>query len=132
MTRVNHNTIVYQYRESTQCRCVVTGKHTTTHIQLYSVDQSEPQLRSPTVWDVVVSPAWQGYGIGKGIVERLIARLLSEDITNINLYAESKVVSLYESLDFVADPEGTTGMAFRQQRGAGNFRAKQRDFGGGR
>lgn len=68
-----------------------------------------------TIWDVVVSPAWQGCGIGRGMVERLVRRLVSEDIANVSLYSDPGVTGLYIDCGFEADPGGTTGMAFRQQ-----------------
>lgn len=66
-----------------------------------------------TIWDVVVSPSWQGCGIGRGMVERLVDRLLRADIANVSLFAEPAVVGLYRSAGFEEDPGGTTGMAFR-------------------
>ena len=57
-TRVNHNTIVYRYRSCTQCHLVVPAHYTHsiiqcrpiragTHIQSYSVDQSETPVAGP-------------------------------------------------------------------------------------
>ena len=40
------------------------------------------------------------------MVERLIGRLLEEDIGTITLYAEPTVTGLYEKLSFVQDPQG--------------------------
>ena len=39
-------------------------------------------------------------------MERLISSLAEEDISIITLYAEPKVVGLYEKLGFLKDPEG--------------------------
>ena len=39
-------------------------------------------------------------------MERLISSLAEEDISTITLFAESKVVSLYEKLGFQKDPAG--------------------------
>ena len=47
-----------------------------------------------TIWDVAVSPAWQRHGIGQGLIERLVDRMLDEEICNVGLYSESKVVKL--------------------------------------
>jgi predicted GNAT family acetyltransferase len=67
-----------------------------------------------TVWDVCVAPAWQRSGIGVGIMERMIDRLLDEEITNVNLYAESKVVEMYrQKLGFRESPNDTRAMSFR-------------------
>lgn len=67
-----------------------------------------------TIWDVVVSPLWQGSGIGRGMVERLVRQLVSEEIANVSLYSEPSVVGLYQDCGFEGDPGGTTGMALRQ------------------
>lgn len=69
-----------------------------------------------TIWDVVVSPEWQGCGIGRGMVERLVDALTREEISNVSLYAEPAVVGLYRRCGFEEDPGGTIGMAFRQVR----------------
>ena len=53
-----------------------------------------------TIWDVVVSPSWQRRGIGRAMVERLVQRLVREDICNVSLYAEPGVVVLYEECGF--------------------------------
>lgn len=63
-----------------------------------------------TVWDVLVDPEFQGKGLGKTIVERLVRTLLRKGITNITLFADEKVVSFYKQLGFQADPEGIRGM----------------------
>ena len=51
---VNHNTIVYQYRSGNVHNVIVLYQHTITrlHLQLYSVDQSEPvaPVRIPKGW----------------------------------------------------------------------------------
>lgn len=68
---------------------------------------------SATIWDVAVTPAWQKGGLGRAMVERLTASLVTEGITIITLYAEPGVVGLYEKLGFVKDPEGVKGLAFQ-------------------
>ena len=42
----------------------------------------------------------------RAAVERLITSLVAEDISTITLYAEPKVVGLYEKLGFQKDPQG--------------------------
>lgn len=66
-----------------------------------------------TIWDVAVSPVWQRHGIGRGMVERLVERMLDEDICNVALYAEKKVLGLYEDLGFKQDPNGQRAMSWR-------------------
>lgn len=64
-------------------------------------------------------PAWQRGGLGRGLVERLTAALVEDDIQTICLYAEPNVVGMYEKLGFVKDPHGVKGMAFQQKSPAG-------------
>lgn len=53
-----------------------------------------------TIWDVAVSPAWQRHGIGRGLMERLVERVLDEEICNVGLYSEGRVVKMYETMGF--------------------------------
>ncbi|KAJ6708481.1 LEUCINE-RICH REPEAT PROTEIN KINASE FAMILY PROTEIN [Salix viminalis] len=59
-----------------------------------------------TIWDVLVDPSYQGQGLGKTLVEKLIRALLQRDIGNITLFADSQVVEFYQNLGFEPDPEG--------------------------
>ncbi|WRX22228.1 GNAT domain - like 10 [Theobroma cacao] len=59
-----------------------------------------------TIWDVLVDPCYQGQGLGKAMVEKLIRTLLQRDIGNITLFADSQVVEFYRNLGFEPDPEG--------------------------
>jgi hypothetical protein len=59
-----------------------------------------------TIWDVLVDPEFQGQGLGKALVEQMVRCLLRRDITNITLFADSKVVEFYRALGFEADPDG--------------------------
>lgn len=63
-----------------------------------------------TIWDVVVSPKYQGKGLGKSLMQHMIKTLRGEDISNITLFADPQVVTFYETLGFVVDPEGIKGM----------------------
>jgi predicted N-acetyltransferase YhbS len=49
---------------------------------------------------------FQGQGLGKALVEHMVRTLLRRDITNIALFADSKVVDFYSQLGFKSDPEG--------------------------
>lgn len=64
------------------------------------------------IWDVVVDPALQGIGLGKAVMERLMANLLDKGITNIALYAEPHVLGFYRPLGFTADPDGIKAMVY--------------------
>lgn len=68
------------------------------------------------VWDVAVLPRYQGSGLGKVVMERLMAALISKGICNIALYAEPTVVGFYKPLGFVTDPDGIRGMAYRRRK----------------
>ena len=74
---------------------------------------------------VQVNPAWQRSGLGRGLVERLTARLVNEDITIVSLYAEPNVVGLYNRLGFVANPDGIKGMAFQKTSKPGKALVEQ-------
>ncbi|KAK9866467.1 hypothetical protein WJX84_011004 [Apatococcus fuscideae] len=63
-----------------------------------------------TIWDVLVDPEYQGQGLGKTLVEKIVRSLLRQDITNITLFADARVVDFYQNLGFAADPEGIKGM----------------------
>ncbi|KAF3449287.1 hypothetical protein FNV43_RR10015 [Rhamnella rubrinervis] len=62
-----------------------------------------------TIWDVLVDPGYQGQGLGKALVEKLIRALLQRDIGNITLFADSQVIEFYRNLGFEPDPEGIKG-----------------------
>ena len=68
------------------------------------------------IWDVVVDPAYQGMGLGKVLMERLMADLVKMGISNIALYAEPTVVGFYQPLGFIADPDGIRAMAYSRRR----------------
>ncbi|MEL6249035.1 MAG: GNAT family N-acetyltransferase [Cyanobacteria bacterium J06648_16] len=63
-----------------------------------------------TIWDVVIHPDFQGQGLGKALMKQLVKKLRSEDISNVTLFADPQVVSFYERLGFMPDPEGIKGM----------------------
>ncbi|KAI4373320.1 hypothetical protein MLD38_011456 [Melastoma candidum] len=67
------------------------------------------------IWDVVVDPSFQGIGLGKAMVERLVDDLLRKGITNIALYSEPRVLGFYRPLGFVADPAGIRGMVYSRK-----------------
>eukprot|EP01018_Ginkgo_biloba_P007717 Gb_07651 [translate_table: standard] len=67
------------------------------------------------IWDVVVDPSFQGFGLGKAIMERLMAHLLGKGITNIALYAEPHVLGFYRPLGFTADPDGIKAMVYSKK-----------------
>ncbi|ABB56805.1 conserved hypothetical protein YCF52 [Synechococcus elongatus PCC 7942 = FACHB-805] len=63
-----------------------------------------------TIWDVVINPSFQGQGLGRVLMEYVIAQLQQAEIPNITLFADPHVVDFYRRLGFVLDPEGIKGM----------------------
>ncbi|XP_010551340.1 PREDICTED: uncharacterized N-acetyltransferase ycf52 [Tarenaya hassleriana] len=68
------------------------------------------------VWDVVVDPSFQGIGLGKAVMERLVEDLQARGICNIALYSEPRVLGFYRPLGFVADPDGIRGMVYSRKQ----------------
>ncbi|CAN1310767.1 Serotonin N-acetyltransferase 2, chloroplastic [Linum perenne] len=68
------------------------------------------------IWDVVVDPSFQGIGLGKAVVERLVDELLEMGIVNIALYSEPRVLGFYRPLGFVSDPDGIRGMVYSTKK----------------
>ncbi|ERN04982.1 hypothetical protein AMTRI_Chr08g164600 [Amborella trichopoda] len=68
------------------------------------------------IWDVVVDPSFQGFGLGKAVMERLLKGLLEKGIVNIALYAEPGVLGFYRPLGFAADPDGIRGMVYSRRK----------------
>uniref|UniRef100_A0A2P2QM06 Uncharacterized protein MANES_13G005500 n=1 Tax=Rhizophora mucronata TaxID=61149 RepID=A0A2P2QM06_RHIMU len=67
------------------------------------------------IWDVVVDPSYQGIGLGKAVMERLLEELSDKGIVNIALYSEPRVLGFYRPLGFVADPDGIKGMVYSRK-----------------
>ncbi|CAL5219637.1 g1512 [Coccomyxa viridis] len=67
-----------------------------------------------TIWDVLVSPEFQGRGIGRNMVARTVEYLKEEQIGNICLFADADAVGFYQQLGFRADPDGVRGMFWNQ------------------
>ncbi|KAL6187866.1 hypothetical protein ACLB2K_039261 [Fragaria x ananassa] len=67
------------------------------------------------IWDVVVDPSFQGIGLGRAVMERLVEELVEKGIGNIALYSEQRVLGFYRPLGFVADPDGIRGMVYSRK-----------------
>nr|YP_009396712.1 hypothetical protein [Ophidocladus simpliciusculus]ARW65898.1 hypothetical protein [Ophidocladus simpliciusculus] len=63
-----------------------------------------------TIWDVVIHPDFQGKGIGKELMNKLIKQLRKYDINTITLFADPEVIKFYRQIGFVIDPDGVKGM----------------------
>ncbi|KAK3031798.1 hypothetical protein RJ639_036950 [Escallonia herrerae] len=68
------------------------------------------------IWDVVVDPSFQGIGLGKAVMERILEELLGKGICNVALYSEPRVLGFYRPLGFVADPDGIRGMVYSRKQ----------------
>ncbi|KAL8142270.1 hypothetical protein V2J09_015302 [Rumex salicifolius] len=68
------------------------------------------------IWDVVVDPNFQGAGLGKAVMERIMESLLRRGITNIALYSEPRVLGFYRPMGFVSDPDGIRGMVYSRKQ----------------
>nr|ARX95788.1 GCN5-like N-acetyltransferase [Thorea hispida] len=63
-----------------------------------------------TIWDVVIHPEFQGKGLGKILMYKMIQYLRSADIITITLFSDPEVLSFYKSIGFLIDPDGVKGM----------------------
>ena len=63
-----------------------------------------------TILDVVVHPDFQGYGLGKILMDQIVKELRYYDISTITLFADPQVVSFYKNIGFMTDPDGVKGM----------------------
>lgn len=63
----------------------------------------EDFTRVVTIWDVAVSPDWQGQGLGRMVMERLLDDLEDKGVDRILLQAEPEAIDFYARLGFVLD-----------------------------
>jgi GNAT superfamily N-acetyltransferase len=63
--------------------------------------------------DVIVDPEWQGRGVGRGIMRRLLARCEEAGIEATQLFAATGKAPFYARLGFVARPPDAPGMEMR-------------------
>lgn len=66
-----------------------------------------------------VNPLWQRSGLGRGLVERLVAALVDDGVNAVTLFAEPNVVRMYEKLGFLQDPSKVQGLSFQRTSPAG-------------
>jgi len=59
-----------------------------------------------TVWDVAVSPLYQGSGLGRQLMLYILASLREEGIKRVTLFADPGVVSFYENQGWILEPKG--------------------------
>ncbi len=59
-----------------------------------------------TIWDVAISPVYQGYGLGKQLMEYLMKSLKREGISRVTLFADSDVINFYKRQGWTLEPKG--------------------------
>ena len=65
--------------------------------------------------DVIVDPEWQGRGVGREVMRRLVARCEEAGIESIQLFAAPGKARFYEKLGFSARSPEAPGMELRPQ-----------------
>ncbi len=60
--------------------------------------------------DVIVEPEWQGRGVGRGIMERLVAACEAAGIRDVQLFCATGKRGFYERLGFRARSDEAPGM----------------------
>jgi len=58
------------------------------------------------VWDVVIHPVYQGFGLGKELMAYVLNRLKVMNIRKVTLFADPEVVSFYKDQGWVLEPKG--------------------------
>ena len=59
-----------------------------------------------TVWDVVVHPIYQGFGLGQEMMGYILDVLREMGLERVTLFADPGVVAFYEHLGWQLEPEG--------------------------
>jgi len=60
--------------------------------------------------EVIVEPQWQGHGVGREIVERLVRHCRDAGIDQVQLFCAEGKRQFYERLGFQARPDDAPGM----------------------
>ncbi|KAL9225827.1 hypothetical protein vseg_001707 [Gypsophila vaccaria] len=94
---------------------LVWAEHATTQKPVAFARATGDGVFNAIIWDVVVDPTYQGIGLGKAVVERVINELVSKGVCNIALYSEPRVLGFYRPLGFVSDPDGIKGMVYSRK-----------------
>ena len=59
-----------------------------------------------TIWDVAITPVYQGYGLGKQLMSYLIRSLKRVGISRVTLFADSDVIDFYKRQGWILEPKG--------------------------
>lgn len=68
------------------------------------------------IFDMIVSPDYQGKGIGTMILTRLVDRCVAEGIRDIQLFCATGKRAFYEKNGFEARTDAAPGMQFRKRK----------------
>jgi ribosomal protein S18 acetylase RimI-like enzyme len=58
-----------------------------------------------TVWDVAVHPLYQGAGLGRELMDYVIAELQTLGVDRVSLFADPHVVGFYEGQGWELEPQ---------------------------
>jgi GNAT superfamily N-acetyltransferase len=72
------------------------------------------EVFNATIWDVAVRPAYQRKGVGRLVMQELLAELDTFSIPLVTLYADPGRDGFYKKFGFATDPSGVRGM-FRER-----------------
>lgn len=68
------------------------------------------------IYEMIVEPSYQGKGIGKKILQRLVDHCLQQNIRDIQLFCARGKRGFYEKLGFAIRPEDAPGMQYTVKR----------------
>jgi ribosomal protein S18 acetylase RimI-like enzyme len=57
-----------------------------------------------TVWDVAVHPLYQGVGLGRALMDYVLAELRAMEVERVSLFADPDVVGFYEAQGWELEP----------------------------
>ena len=59
-----------------------------------------------TIWDVAITPVYQGYGLGNQLMSYLMRSLKRKGISRVTLFADSDVIDFYKRQGWTLEPRG--------------------------
>tara|TARA_Y100001968_G_C19450730_1_gene768386 strand:- start:2064 stop:2594 length:531 start_codon:yes stop_codon:yes gene_type:complete len=60
-----------------------------------------------TIWDVAISPVYQGLGLGKILMKYLLKELKGIGINKVTLFADAEVIKFYKNQGWNLEPRGS-------------------------